>query len=65
MLDFHQALGFETGFIAHALRAIFAVFRASPGFDRQQRADLNMTRIEVLAVHLLRLKHQLQERFVE
>jgi hypothetical protein len=45
------------------LRAIFAIFRAGTGLDRQQRTDLNLARIEVLAVYLLRLEQQLKERF--
>jgi hypothetical protein len=64
LLDFHQAFGFQTGFIARALRAIFAIFRAGAGLDRQQRADLHMARIEVLTVYLLRFKQQLKERFL-
>ena len=56
LLDLHQALGFKTGFVACALRAIFTVFRTSAGFNRQQRTDLHLTRVKMLAVDLLRFE---------
>ena len=65
LFNFHQALGFEAGFIARALRAVFAVFRAGAGLNRQQRADLNLARVEVLAMDLLRFKQQVQKGFIK
>jgi hypothetical protein len=59
LLHFHQALGFQTGFVARALRAIFTIFRAGAGFNRQQRADLHLARIKVLAMDLLRFEQQI------
>jgi len=46
-----------------SLRAIFAIFRAGAGFDRQQSTDLNLLRVEMLTVDLLRFKQQFQQRF--
>ena len=63
LFNFHQPLGFQPGFVARALRAIFAIFRTSSGLNRQQSADLHLTRIEMLTMHLLRFKQQIQQRF--
>ncbi len=63
LLHLHQAFGFEAGFVTRALRAVFAVFRAGPGLDRQQGTDLNLLRIEVLTVNLLRFKQQFKQGF--
>ena len=65
LFNLHQAFGFQTGFIARALRAVFAVFRAGAGLNRQQRADLNLARVEVLAMDLLRFKQQIQKGFIK
>jgi hypothetical protein len=45
------------------LRAVFAIFRAGAGFDRQQLADLHLLLIEVLAVDLLGFKQQFKKWF--
>jgi hypothetical protein len=52
-LESCMTLGFEAGFVACALRAIFTIFRAGAGFDRQQGADLHLARIKVLTMDLL------------
>jgi len=48
-----------------ALRAVFTVFGASAGFDRQQGADLHLVGVEVLAMYGLRRKHQIAERLIK
>lgn len=65
LLDLHQPLRLQTGLVARALRAVFAVFRASAGLDRQQRADLHLTRVKVLAVYGLRFEQQFKQRFIK
>ncbi len=65
LLHFHQTFRLQAGLVARALRAIFTVFRAGPGFDRQQRTDLHLARVEVLTMHLLRFKHQFKKRLIK
>mgnify|MGYP000570668898 CR=1 FL=1 len=50
-VHFHQFVRFQTGVIACRLRTIGAVFGATAGFDREQRGDLHLIRIEMRAVH--------------
>ncbi len=47
------------------LRTVAAVFRAAAGFYRKQLRQLYFRRIEGLAVHGGRLKHQFHERQIE
>ena len=54
--------GLTPGFKANALRTIRAVFGTGAGLDGQQRADLHLVRIEVGAMHALRVKHEVGER---
>ena len=49
----HQLLRLDAGVVARGLRAVAAIFRAATGLDRQQRGQLDILRIEVLAMHLL------------
>ena len=63
--DFHQSFSFQSGFITRTLGTIFAVLRAGAGFDRQQRADLDLARIKVLTMDLLRFKQQIQQWLIE
>jgi hypothetical protein len=51
--------------VVAALRAVFAIFRAGAGFDRQQRAHLHLVRVEMFAVHLLGAEQQVVKRQVE
>ena len=53
-----EPLALETGFVTHGLRAVGAVFGASAGLDRQQRAHLHGIRLVVGAVDFLCAKHQ-------
>jgi hypothetical protein len=53
------ALGF--GAVARGLRAIAAILRTAAGLDGEQRRALNLVGVEVLAVHLLRAKHQIHQ----
>ena len=45
-----------------ALRAIGAIFRAAPGLDRQERADLDFVRVKMFSVKGLRLEQQVVDR---
>ena len=58
----HHFGGIHTRIVMHRLWAIATVFWAAPCFDRQQGRKLHLVRVEMLAVHLLRLKQQLWER---
>ena len=49
IVNIHQRMGVNAGIVMHALGAIFAIFGAPAGFDRQQRRDLNFVRIMKLA----------------
>ena len=64
-LHFHQFFFIKTGVVVAGLRAIFAVFRTGTGLDRQQRGHLDAVRIEMLAMHGLRLKQQVVEGLFE
>ena len=57
--------GFETGFVARALRAILQSSGQAPVLIDSSVLTWNMARIEVLTMHLLGFEHQLKERFVE
>ena len=61
LLHFQQFFFFQTGVVVTGLRTIFAIFRASTGFDRQQRRDLHAIGVEMRAVHRLRLEQQVIE----
>src|SRR5687768_18092603 len=54
----HQLLCLDAGGKMGTLRTIGAVFSAAAGFDGEQRADLHLVGIEVLAVDALRHKQQ-------
>ena len=54
--------GFDAGVVMHALRAVAAILRTAAGLDRQQRGNLHLARIEILAVDALRLEDQLGKR---
>ena len=58
----HELFGIDTGVVVNALRTIGAVFRAAAGLDREQRRDLHLARIEVLAMNALGTEQQLGER---
>ena len=47
------------------LRAVLAVLGTGAGLDRQQRRDLYAVRVEVRAMHRLRLEQQVVERLLE
>ena len=59
LLDFQQLLFLEASVVMTALRAIFAVFRAGTGLDRQQRAHLHLVGIKVLPVRTLGTKQKI------
>src|SRR6516225_6463333 len=61
----HKLLGRHAGVVMRALRAIGAIFRATAGFDRQQRRNLHLGWIEILPMDALRAKEQVGERQVE
>jgi hypothetical protein len=63
--DLHEVLTAETGVVAHALRAVLAVFGTSARLDGQQGADLDAIGVEVLAMHALRVEQQVVERQFE
>ena len=51
--------------VVNRLWAVGAIFGAAAGFDRQQRGQLDVGRVEMLAVHLLGTKEQLGEGQLE
>ncbi|MNM62420.1 hypothetical protein D3C81_737500 [compost metagenome] len=65
LLHFHQLLFFQPGVVVTGLWTIFAIFRAGAGLDRQQGRNLHAVRVEMRAVHGLRLEQQVIERLLE
>ncbi|MNZ98579.1 hypothetical protein D3C78_1178680 [compost metagenome] len=65
LLHFHQLLFFQPGVVVAGLWTIFAIFRAGAGLDRQQGRNLHAVRVEMRAVHSLRLEQQVIERLLE
>ena len=65
LLHFHQLLLVQAGVVVAGLRAVLAVFRAGAGLDRQQGRDLHAVRVEVRAVHRLRLEQEVVEGLLE
>ena len=51
--------------VERGLRTVAAVLGTATGLDRQQGGELHRVRIEMLAVHLLRLEQQVGERQLE
>jgi hypothetical protein len=61
----HERLGADAGVVAHALRAIGAIFRTGAGLDRQQRAHLHGVGRVPGAVHACAAEDQIGERLRE
>jgi hypothetical protein len=57
--------GLDAGVVAYRLRAVAAVFLAAAGLDRQQRRQLHLVGVEVLAVDLLGAEDQVVEGQLE
>ena len=58
----HQLFGIDPGVVVDALRTIRAVLGTAAGLDREQRRNLHLARIEVLAMNALGAEQQLGER---
>ena len=61
LFDIQQFGSFNTRVVVNRLGAVPAVFGATTGFDRQKCRELNFVRIEMFAVNLLSLEHQIAE----
>ena len=62
VLGGHQFRGIHARVVARGLRAVAAILGAAAGLDRQQGADLDLGRIEMLAMDAAGTMQQFGER---
>ena len=64
VIHIEQAFVIDICFVVCALWAVGAVFRASAGLDRNQLAELDVPGFVILAVYLLGLANEIQQRLL-